>query len=438
MTFAMKIFSEKNNARGNMLVELLLSIALAALIIPFIFQYHRDAIRRAENIAITQQMTDVQTALERYIVDNRSNLLSTVGRNITRVNLQDLIPYGIPDSVVNVGDDVYQLRVVKSSDSVHGASLQGVVVRVSDDISPLRTREIIGLSDGSMGFIDNKHVYGTFGAWHTDAIDLGLDIQNGIIETTDVNRGDTKYLWRIPSDVADDAKMLSALSLGGHDIKNAKFFNALRLELFEKLSVQTLMARDIIFQNRTSIDSVFTVTNAVVSGKMSSDSKNLDIAGPFTLYDKGKFSSVTTDNLWVTNLTLSGLSIDSAGRAATLKINQALDMTSGRIDAIYVTVGHAGSVTPRLYVSDRIEDSLNPEYFWDIKSGSANFMDATFAELNRMATLAFFNEGDDTTYAGQLFGAVSANKNATVADFMRAISDIQNRVREKYQRLNLE
>ena len=199
-----------------------------------------------------------------------------------------------------------------------------------------------------------------------------------------------------------------------------------------------MVARDIVFQNRTTIDSAFTVSNAVVSGMLSSDSKNMDIAGTFSLSDKGKFSSVTTNDLWVTNLSLGGLSVESDGRAAILKVNQSLDMTSGRIDAIYVTVGHAGSITPRLYVYDKIADSSNSEYYWDVQSGTVNFSDAIFAELNRMAELAVRYEGDKNTQSGQIFGSVSANKNATVSDFMHALSDIQNRVREKYQMLNLE
>ena len=90
--------------RGSMLVELLLSIALAVVIIPFVFQYHQDAITRAENIAITNEMNLIQSALERHIVATREELLKTVGRNITRVKISDLLPYGIPDSVVASGD----------------------------------------------------------------------------------------------------------------------------------------------------------------------------------------------------------------------------------------------------------------------------------------------------------------------------------------------
>jgi hypothetical protein len=113
-------------------------------------------------------------------------------------------------------------------------------------------------------------------------------------------------------------------------------------------------------------------------------------------------------------------------------------MTSGRIEAMFVTVGFAGSMTPRLVVYDKIADSVNPEYYWDAQSGDANFMDASFVELNRMATLAVQRYGEKSTLTYQIFNGVSANKNATVADFMNAIEEIQTRVRGKYRMLNLE
>ena len=65
-----------------MLVELLLSVALAVAIIPFTFQYHQQAVERAENIALTKQMTMIQDALERYIIANRETLLKTVGKTV--------------------------------------------------------------------------------------------------------------------------------------------------------------------------------------------------------------------------------------------------------------------------------------------------------------------------------------------------------------------
>lgn len=433
-----KIFNTKNNSCGSMLVELLLSIALAAVVIPFIFQYQQKSIERAENILIQNQMDLIQQALERHIIENRADLLKTVGRNITRVSIQDLSEYGLPDAILEQGDEKYQLRILKTSDSVNGASLQGVVIRVSDDISPIRTREIVNLSGGSMGFVDGTHAYGAFGTWHTDAIDLGTNIQNGIIETTKVQNNSASYLWRLPSDNADDAKMMSALNLAGHDIINAKFLDANNAEFIEDISSANIAVRDLIFQNRTNIKNTYNSKNAVVSGMMSSDAKTIEVSGTFSLADTAKFSSLTAENLWVSNLTLGGLSINTENDIATLKINQSLDMTGGRIDAIFVTVGFAGSMTPRLHVYDRIEDSNNPAYFWDVASATANFADASFVELNRMATLANLAEGDSKTFAGQIFGTVATNKNATVADFMNAITQIQQQVRAKYQSLQLQ
>ena len=420
-----------------MLVELLLSVALAALIIPFLFRYQHSSIERAQNIAITNQMTEIQVALERYIVANRDELLRTVGRNITRVELDDLAEFGVPQSVLDAGDEKYQLRILKSSDASGQSTLQGVIVRASDDITPLRTREIVNLSGGSMGFVDGTHAYGTFGAWHTDALDMGVDIDNGIIETTSVNRDNALYLWRVPSENPDDAKMMSPLNLGGHDIKNAAFINSDYATFNEGLTAKEIVSDKIIFDNRTTIDAVFSTDAATVSGMLSSDSKNMEISGRLSLADTAKMSSLTAENLWVSKLTLSGLSIEADHDLALLKINQSLDMTSGRIEAVFVSVGFAGSMTPRLVVYDRIEDSTNPQYYWDVKSKTARFSDASFVELNRMATLATYYEGDNSTSAGQIFGAVSANKNATVSDYMNAISEIQKRVSAKYRLLNL-
>ena len=111
-----RIFATTHRAQhGSMLVELLMSVALAAIIMPFVFRYQQDAIQRAENIVIADNMENIQSALERYIVANREVLLNTVGRNIVRVNIADLIDYGVSIDLAS-HDDEYQLRVLKSND----------------------------------------------------------------------------------------------------------------------------------------------------------------------------------------------------------------------------------------------------------------------------------------------------------------------------------
>lgn len=420
-----------------MLLELLLSVALCAVIVPFIFKYQQSAIQRAQNLKIRNQMTEIQVALERYIVENRSNLLNTIGRTITRVELSELDEFGLPEAILE-SDNKYQLRVLKSQDTTGSATLQGVIVRESDDISPLRTREIVNMSGGTMGFVDGTHAYGTFGAWHADTIDLGINLNNGLIETTSVNRDGALYLWRVPSEKPFDAQMMSPLNLGGHDIKNASFVNANFAEFAEKLTAENIATNSLIFKNRTTINSEFRSKSTTISGTLSADGKNMEISGSLSLDNLGKFSSLTANNLWVSNMTLGGLSVETEDGLALLKINQYLDMTSGHINAIYTSVGFTGSMTPRLAVKDRIEDSRNSDYYWDASSKTANFVDVTLVELNRMAGLATHYDGDSATVSGQIFGAVSANKNATVADYMNAIKEIQKRVQEKYQDLILK
>ena len=73
------IFIEKNFGfdKGSILIELLLSVALVAVMMPFVFRYQQNSVRRVENIAVMRHMEDTQSALERYILENRDNLLNS-------------------------------------------------------------------------------------------------------------------------------------------------------------------------------------------------------------------------------------------------------------------------------------------------------------------------------------------------------------------------
>ena len=433
-----RIFLQHKSERGGMLVELLMSVAIVSVVLPFLFRYQQDSIMRAENIAVAREMQDVQSALEKYITINHDRLLLTAGKSITRVEIDDLAEYGLPDSVVSERADKYQLRILKSSDATGQATLQGVVVMTDDSISPMRTREIVSVGGENMGFVEGTHAYGTFGAWHTDTVDLGIGATNGIIGTTSVNRDNALYLWRIPSDEPSDATMLSALNLGGHDIVNASRFDVTDVGFDEILQSVNIAANKVVFTNRTTIDSAFDTQNATCAGSLTSDAKTMEINGLMVLSDLGKFSSFNTGNLWTNNLTLSGISVGDKTKPTILNVNQSLDMTSGRISSMFTTVSFAGSITPRIKVQDRIEDSVDSKFYWDLKNKNANFADLSLVELNRMATLVSRRESDSSTVATQVFGAVARNPNATAADFMNAINEIQTKVRAKYSLLKLE
>ena len=432
------VFSHFNNQHGGMLIELLMSIAIVAVVLPFLFKYQQESIVRAENIIVARKMQDVQSALERYIVANRETLLNVAGKSIARVEIADLAEFGVPESILEEDADKYQLRVLKSSDAIGQATLQGIVVMRDETISPLRTRQIVSVGGDNMGFIEGTHAYGTFGAWHTDTIDIGINASDGIVSTTSVNRDNALYLWREPSENPDDAKMMGPLNLGGHDIVNVKFFDASAAQFDETLKSITIATDKVTFANRTTIDTVLDTKNATCIGNLSSDSKTMEIAGTLSLADVGKFSNFTTANLWTNTLSLSGLSIADTAKAAVLNVNQRLDMTGGRISAIYTTVSFSGSITPRLVVKNKIIDSINSEYYWDIENKTANFYDLYLPELSRMATLVAHDEGDSSTVSGQVFSSVAINKNATVSDYVNAIREIQEKVRAKYTLLKLE
>ena len=409
------------NQSGNMLVELLLSVALAMLIIPFVFKYQRSAIERRENIVVTKQMTEIQNALERYIIDNREIMLKPYGRNITRVELADLEKYGLDTEIAADKNVKYQLRVLKSRDFNGQATLQGIVVYQSDKITPFRTHQIVNMSGGAVGFIDGNKAYGANDSWRASVADLGVTAASGLVGTTTVNRDNALYLWRVPSNDPDDATMRSSLNLGGHDIIGVKDMSFIDGSFDEFLTIGKITSRNMIFDNRTTIDSLFSTKSATVSGSLTSDSRNLEISGRLSLTDTGKFSSFTTNDLLVTNLTLPALTIDNANnKPVILTVNGSVKMRYGSINAMHVTVGYAGSITPKLTVSSKISDPQNPNYYWNASNSSASFADTI------------------PTNAGRTFKSIAANANATVADYQNALNKIAADVRAKYRLLKLQ
>ena len=405
-----RIFSLRNRCRGTVLIEFLLTIALAGTLMPFVYGYQNRAVVRAENVRITRHMQQIQSVLEKYIVEHKDEMLKTVGRNIIRIKMSDLTDYGLDPEFVRVNSDKYQLRILKSNDFGDQATLQGVIVLADSEITPMRTREIVSMGDDKIGFVDGTRAYGGFGTWRMDTADLGIDATSGIVQTTSINRDNSLYLWRVPSDGATDATMLSALNLGGRDIVNTSFVNGAGLSLNE---------------------------TAIVSGAMSGDSKNISVSGLFNLAESAKASSFTADNLWVNNLTLAGLSTPS-GAAATLRSNGSLDMTEGRISALFVSVGFTGSVTSRLNVKSKIVDSVNQDFYWDVGTKVANLVDINSPTLSDMAVRTLRRESVSGSTATRVFSSVASNKNATVGDYLNALREISNAVRAKYQMLNLQ
>lgn len=434
-----KIFSGKNVQHGGMLVELMMTIALAVVIIPFIFKYQQSAVSRARNIAVTRQMEYVQNALERYIVENKTELMRPTGRNISRVKIADLIDYGLPDYIVeNYGED-YQLRILKSANSDKKSVLQGIVILNNTDISPIRTREIVNLGGGKFGFVEGNVTYGGFGVYRTSTSDFGISDTKGLVSTTSIKRGNTEYLWRLPSESEDDATMQSSLNLDGHNISNVRFFDSLKAQFEEKLKVGKLNTNSLVFTNRSNIDAIFATNTAVINGALTSDSKNLTVKGTLSLADSAKFSSFYTNDLYVNNLTLSGFSIsNTSGKASELKIIGDMDLVLGSVTASYVSVGYTGSVTPQLNISNKIQDPKDSSFYWDVSAKHARFADINFPELARMAQAIVARESVSGSVSTTLFGGVSANANATVGDYINAINSMQTQIRTKYELLNLK
>ena len=439
MMLKRKIFSRQNNQHGGMLVELMMTIALAAIIIPFVFKYQQTSVERVKNVAVTRQIENVQHALERYIIENKTELMRPIGKNISRVKIEDLVEYGLAENIAINYKNEYQLRILKTADVNNKSVLQGVVILNDANISPFRTREIVNLGGGKFGFVEGNTTYGGFGAFRVNATDFGITNTKGLIGTTSTMRGNTEYLWRVPSNSEEDATMLSPLNLDGHDLQKVHFFDASKAQFEEKLKVEKLVTSSLEFSNRATIEAIFATNSAVVNGAFTADSRTLNVGGVVTLADSAKFSSFYTNDLYVNNLTLNGFSVTStSGKSSTLKIVGDMDLILGRVTASYVSVGYTGSVTPQLTVSEKIQDPKDSSYYWNVKTQKARFADVNFPELSRMVTQIVRTESKPGTIATTVFAGVAANANATVGDYINALNAMQMQIREKYEKLNLK
>ena len=230
---------------GGMLMELMLSVALAAITIPFVVRYQKNTIERARNVAVVKQMDMVRGALERCIFENRTDLISkgvnpdgyrvfsnpnetecVMLSNDSETDPMGLINYGLTPEFANDYADKYKLRIRRSNDNTGQPVLQGIVLLADGAINSMRTREIVNLGGGQVGFTDDNYVRGGFNAFSTEKTTYGLEGQEGIVQTTDTMRGDTRYLWRTSDSTNTDRTMLSFLNLDGHDIKNIGGFAA--------------------------------------------------------------------------------------------------------------------------------------------------------------------------------------------------------------------
>ena len=125
-----KIFNE----RGGMLVELMMTLAITAILIPFLFRYQQNMVEHAQNIAIAKQMETVQDAFEKYIVKNRSTYIVSIpngsSQTITLSQIANFLPFGFLDDnnnpTANYGE--YSLRILKPNANV----LQGIVFLSND------------------------------------------------------------------------------------------------------------------------------------------------------------------------------------------------------------------------------------------------------------------------------------------------------------------
>jgi len=364
--------------RGGMLVELMMSVAIASILIPFIFRYQQNAVERARNISITKQMETVQTALERYIIKNRMDFLNIAGTGPQQftVSLDALRGYGLSDNFIDDYIVDYQLRVLKYGNNADKPVLQGVVLlnNTNNTMSTLRTHEIANLGGGKIGYIKDENVYGGFNVFKGTKTSFGLgeNDKSGILGTTRTMRGNSLYLWRLGSDGTDgrdDATMLSLLNLAGHNIANAGNIWASKATFSDLLNVTNKISTErLVFTARPSVSGQYSTSSARVYGDVSASGGTMNITNNLVVNDSANFNSFTVHNLQVkgnVNLTDATIPEERVG-TKIFSVGEDVDVNSivGAGSVISEASG-IGALTPFLWVKKIIyprgDSSVKPE-----------------------------------------------------------------------------
>ena len=384
--------------RGGMLVELMMSLAIAAIMIPFLFRYQQNTVERARNIAVTKQMETVQSALEKYIIQNRALYTGHSGNHTwSDVHLCNLIDaHFLPNDFSNdcpscgygcnarKGDETdfgtYSLRVLKNQDV-----LQGVVLLDNED-TRLRTREIVNLGGGKIGYVEeNDKVRGGFNVFLRPTSSMGLSgAKNGLVGTTKTFRGNNEYLWRVKSSKESDATMQSPLNLDGHDIVNVNNAYVVRAVFNTELNAVSIIVSNVLsFLDRPTFNLgsfSFLSEEATIRGLLISTGtliieNTLHITGNQYSGFENLVSSGAVDTKYLSDL--QNLEIGSSDKPTNFEFKQNLstaimDVEAGRKIQIRSegSTDKSAGITPRLSIANKIEpspESTTNKHYWKAK-----------------------------------------------------------------------
>lgn len=387
-----------------MLMELMLAIAIAATLIPFVFRYQKNTIERARNVAIVRQMGLVQRALEKCIEDNQSDFTQHVGDTIfssgnecfvLKEGDRGLIRYGLTDAFADDYGEDYVIRVLKTKDV-----LQGVVLLQNAGITALRTREIVDIGGGALGAVQNDVVRGGYNSFNVQKKEFGLtDVTNGIVKTTATIRGQVAdpYVWRV---TGGSATMESDFYMGSNDIINVgtlqgTTLNTLELKYSPLREDSGIYADNLILaKDTTDTSSSFNFnrdtwkftrhSNGYITQAFIGSDKDLAGTGNLTvpneLNDKLNAAIICTDFNVGNNLNINNTldEVYAAGGATDNNLGtfKAKDVNLANVYAKKIEIVKSGTAVsiPTLgfncIVSD--VDSDNPQYYWSPSTTKSN------------------------------------------------------------------
>jgi len=330
---------------GFGMVDAIVAIMIAAAAMVggarYYYQYLGNQIARSS----AQQMTNVSSAVAKYMQDNYGALLSAVaaGGGLYQLPIADLMPIYLSPDFTNK-NPYGQQYIIAVRQPVAGVNKLDALIYTTggEAFSNERGLAMSAMLGSSGGYIDSTSTLKTtYNAWTTNLASYGASPGPGhLVDALFFNATgalDADYLYRdaIPGR-PDLNKMNTAVDMGGNNISNGGQVGAASLVVSGAASAGSL-----------------TVSGATTTGSLAVGS-NATVGGNLTAGGQVKGSTVTNGNLIMTGSELAGSSGDTYVQSpggSTLYLNP---WNSGQ-----VVVGGGGNPGNLQVVGNTTTNTLN-------------------------------------------------------------------------------
>ncbi len=278
---------------GGMLMELLLMLVIIGSLLPFIYRQNTRKKEAMENAAVAAEMTEIKTAVERYVEEQGSVLKGSLGGKVYSLSFSDLYQYGLSSAIhhMNKYGQLYSVKLRKITANNGVSTIKGLVYATGGEMDFMQRRRISNYTGPGGGIIEDGLILGGSGSWVETCNEWNLKVATGTVVLRTTSQQESYTFVRRDSDSEIDATMATDLVILNRDIHDVSYVSAKAVEINGTLSLNSLRIDDEFGNDYEPAFKTFEVRNQATE---NSDDvplfirlnilKNVNVAGSMQLY----------------------------------------------------------------------------------------------------------------------------------------------------------